>query len=102
MMNGGPGAFSGSFNLSEIWQFPVSSGGQSGALLGLRTPQFEQNGMSQFGHSSGTNQEADGDHPLSMELRVNQSGTRKHRDVDDESTSNGDGGSVCVSIHPSS
>lgn len=91
MMNGGSEVFPGPFNLAEILPFPVSSGGHSGALLGLRTMQFEQNGISQFVHSSGTNQEAVADDPVSMEAITNRSATRKRRDVEDESMSNGDG-----------
>ncbi|KAI9111628.1 hypothetical protein K1719_017318 [Acacia pycnantha] len=85
-----------SYNLSEIWQFPMNSGaglGESGGGLGLRRPQFGQN-LGQFGHfTSGPNPDAPGNGPNCSEQGAN--GVNKKRDSEDElakgfsTTSNG-------------
>ena len=98
-----------SFNLSEIWQFPMNGGarlGESGGGLGLRRPPFGYN-MGQFGDFSGPNRDLSGTDPNNSEQRANNhihGINRKRRDSEDESAAKGvstsnDGGNGVVSIH---
>ncbi|KAH7515838.1 transcription factor BHLH089 [Ziziphus jujuba] len=90
-----------SYNLSEIWQFPMNSGGgESGIVLGLRRGQFAQT-LAQFGDM---NRDVSGNDPMSLDQRENHGGgggggARKRRDAEEESakgvsTSNGNGNGV--------
>ena len=104
----GDGAFGGAnaapYNLAEIWPFAIGSGGgDSGAGLGLRRPQFGQAGpgpgQGHFGDIiSGSNRDVSGNDPMSVDQRGNHGGAaaRKRREVDDDSakgvsTSSGNG-----------
>ncbi|PQQ07547.1 transcription factor bHLH79 [Prunus yedoensis var. nudiflora] len=84
-----------SFNLSEIWQFPMNGGGASGGdsggggALGLRRPNFAQS-FAQFGDVSGAIRDvlAGSDpNPMSLDVRGSHGGgaARKRRDAEDES-----------------
>lgn len=100
------GAFSNanaaSYNLAEIWPFPMSGGGGVGDLgggLGLRRPQFAQN-LPQFGDVSAVNRDVSGNDPMSLDQR-GSGVARKRRDAaagDDSpkrpSTSNGNGNGI--------
>ncbi|CAL2231566.1 unnamed protein product [Prunus armeniaca] len=96
-----------SFNLSEIWQFPMSGGGVSGGdsggggTLGLRRPNFAQS-FAQFGDVSGAIRDvlAGSDpNPMSLDVRGCHGGgaARKRLDAEDESpkSSGHIGGSDC-------
>lgn len=94
-----------SYNLSEIWQFPMNSGGgESGIVLGLRRGQFAQT-LAQFGDM---NRDVSGNDPMSLDQRENHGGgggggARKRRDAEEESakgvsTSNGNGNGVVFVI----
>lgn len=88
MMNEGSSFANGNanttpFNISEIWQFPMNTGGGG---LGLRTPQFRHS-LEQFGDfASGPNPDGSGhdDDPIGSN-GVN----RKRRDSEDESSPKG-------------
>ncbi|XP_050373312.1 transcription factor BHLH089 isoform X2 [Argentina anserina] len=77
----------GSYNLSEIWQFPMNGGAagmeDNGGGLGLRRPSFGQ-GFGQFGDVTGAIRDVLGGggdpNPMSLEQR-----TRKRRESEDES-----------------
>ena len=67
----------GSYNLSEIWQFPMSAGMEDSG--GLRRPSFGQ-----FGDVSGAIRDVlGGGDPNQMSLEQR---TRKRRDAEDESS----------------
>lgn len=97
------GAFSNanaaSYNLAEIWPFPMSGGGVGvgdlGGGLGLRRPQFAQN-LARLGDVSAANRDVSGNDPMRLDQR-GSGGARKRRDAaGDESpkgpsTSNGIG-----------
>ena len=78
-----------SYNLVEIWQLLPMNGGDGGMVMGLRRPQFgDVNGA--------TNREVSGNDPMSLDQQgvrgggSNGSGSRKRRDLeDDSSNSNG-------------
>lgn len=108
MMNEGSftHANAASYNLAEIWPFPMNGGagmGEFGGGLGLRG--------AQFGDVSGANRDVSGSDPMSLDLRANRGGggrggangggARKKRDLEDESakgvsTSNGNGNSAVL------
>nr|QCY41191.1 basic helix-loop-helix transcription factor 1 [Eriobotrya japonica] len=83
-----------SFNLSEIWQFPMNgsgaSAGDSGGALGLRRPNFSH-GFPQFGDVSGAIRDvlAGSDpNPMSLDPRGGEGHggvARKRREAHDES-----------------
>ncbi|XP_028754345.1 transcription factor BHLH089-like [Neltuma alba] len=101
MMNEGSfangNANTASYNLAEIWQFPMNGGaglGESGGGLALRRPQFGQN-LGLFGEfTSGSNPNGPGIDPSCSDQGANGV-NRKKRDSEDESvkgvstTSNG-------------
>lgn len=103
-----------SFNLAEIWKFPINGGGasvaESGGGLGLRMPQFAHN-LAQFGDVSATNGEALANGPIRLDRRGSHGdgaggngGARKRRDAEDESSkcfpsSSGNGVVFVLSIH---
>ncbi|XP_061991575.1 transcription factor BHLH089 isoform X1 [Rosa rugosa] len=80
-----------SYNLSEIWQFPMSSGGagmgETGGGLGLRRPSFGQ-----FGDVSAAIRDVLGGgdpNPMSLDHRA-----RKRRDADEEESSPKSSGNI--------
>lgn len=84
-----------SFNLAEIWQFPMNGSGasvsESGGGLGLRMPQFGHN-LAQFGDISGRNREVSANDLMSLDRRGSHGGgvgcngsVRKRRNAEDES-----------------
>ncbi|KAL5554015.1 hypothetical protein UlMin_041416 [Ulmus minor] len=97
-----------SFNLSEIWQFPMNGGGvgETGGGLGLRRAVFGQN-LEQFGEVALANREVSAvSDPMSVDQKGNHGGgggsggARKRREVEDESakgvsTSSANGGNDC-------
>lgn len=77
-----------SYNLPEIWQFPMNGGGGGGGCelgvgLGLRRGQFGQN-LAQFGDA---NRDVSGNDPMRLDQRGNHGGggARKRRDAEEES-----------------
>lgn len=90
MMNDGSfangNANTASYNLAEIWQFPMNGGaglGESGGRLGLRKPQFGQN-LGHFGDfTSGPNRNVPGNDPNCSEQGANGV-SKKKRDSEEE------------------
>lgn len=89
-----------SYNLAEIWAFPMNGGGEPGGGLGLRRPHFGQN-LAPFGDVSSANREVSANDPMSLDQRGNHVGgsggaSRRRREVEDHSpkgvsTSGGNG-----------
>ncbi|XP_042982099.1 transcription factor BHLH089 isoform X2 [Carya illinoinensis] len=84
-----------SYNLLDVWQFPVNGGGEFVGGLGLRRARFED--------LNGTNRDVSGNDPMNLDQGPNHDvggGARKRRDQGDDSakvvsTSNGNGAYDC-------
>lgn len=100
-----------SYNLAEIWQYPMNGGtltvAESGGGLGLKRPLFAHN-LSQFGDISAANREVSTNDPINLESRGSHGGNegaRKCRDAEamsakGASTSSGNGVVFINSLYP--
>ncbi|KAM7487373.1 hypothetical protein LguiB_024857 [Lonicera macranthoides] len=95
MMNDGSfqSATATSFNLAEIWPFPINaacaSGGQSGGKLDLRRVQFGHS-LGQFADNANPNRDVSIDDPMILDQRgTNNGGGTRKRGEEDRSAAKG-------------
>lgn len=107
-------AIATSYNLAEIWQFPMNGGGvnvaESGCELGLKRPLFGHD-LAQFGDVSDVSWEVSANDPMNLDNKGSQGGenggngiVRKRRNAEEDSpkgvsTSSGNGVVFLLDIH---